>query len=36
MANLNETVKYLDLNGLTSYDALIKNYVDTGDAAIAQ
>lgn len=36
MANLNETVKYLDLSGLTSYDALIKNYVNTGDAAIAQ
>ena len=34
MANLNDTVKYLDLTGLTQYDTLIKKYSDDADAAI--
>lgn len=34
MANLNENVKYLDLTGLASYDALIKKYSDDNDAII--
>jgi hypothetical protein len=34
MANLNDTVKYLDLTGLSRYDALIKKYSDDNDASI--
>lgn len=34
MANLNDTVKYLDLTGLGQYDALIKKYSDDNDATI--
>lgn len=34
MANLNETVKYLDLTGLQAYDALIKKYSDDNDAIL--
>lgn len=34
MASLNETVKYLDLIGLASYDALIKKYSDDNDAIL--
>lgn len=36
MANLNETVKYLDLTGLQAYDALIKQYSDNADAVLDQ
>ena len=34
MANLNDTIKYLDLVGLGQYDALIKKYSDDNDASI--
>ena len=36
MANLNDTIKYLDLTGLGQYDALIKQYSDDNDATIMQ
>lgn len=36
MANLNDTIKYLDLTGLGQYDALIKKYSDDNDATIMQ
>ena len=32
MANLNDTIKYLDLTGLAAYDTLIKEYSDAADA----
>ena len=36
MANLNDTIKYLDLVGLGQYDALIKKYSDDNDASIRE
>lgn len=36
MANLNGTNQYLDFAGLGIYDGLIKQYINTGDAAIRQ
>lgn len=34
MANLNETIKYLDLTGLAAYDTLIKQYSDDKDGEL--
>ena len=34
MATLNDTIKYLNLSGLTAYDILIKKYSDDNDAIL--